>query len=417
MSSSADRHREAFREEANELLAELETALLELEEFPGDAELVGRVFRAMHTIKGSGSMFGFDDVAAFTHEIETAFDLIRNGKMAVTKEIIDLTLAARDQIRAMISPSESTVVDVVRAGEIVAAFKGMLPGGSPKPGQGTAPAAAPADAAAESSAAPVTYRIRFKPIPSIFMTGTNPLTLLGELSRLGKCTVVAQTSGIPLLDEMDPELCHTSWNIILTTDRGINAIKDVFIFIEDAADVEVDRIDDGIHPDLDYKKLGEILIERGDITQEELSKVLASQKKIGELLVESGTVEPERIQTALVEQQHIREVRKEREASESIASVRVPSERLDKLVDLVGELVTVQARLSQTAAGEGNPRLLSIAEEVERLTEELRDNTMNIRMLPIGSTFTKFKRLVRDLSKELGKEIELTTEGAETELD
>lgn len=412
MSSPADRHRETYREEANELLAELETALLDLEESPEDRDLVSRIFRAMHTIKGSGAMFGFDDVAAFTHEIETVFDLVRNGTLAVTKEIIDLTLAARDQIRAMLSPAGDTPVDVVRAGEIVAAFKRMAPGAQ-APTEGTS---SPVSSAAPP-AAPVTYRIKFHPAQGIFQSGSNPLLLLNELRDLGKCTIVAQTSGVPLLNDLDPEQCYLYWTVILTTDRGLNAIKDIFIFVEDDAELSIEVIDDGGRTDFDYKKLGEILVEQGDVSREALETALASQKKLGELLVESGVATSELVRTALVEQQHVREVRKEREASEAIASVRVPSEKLDTLVDLVGELVTVQARLSQTAATGADSRLVALAEEVERLTAELRDNTMNIRMLPIGSTFTKFKRLVRDLSKELGKEIELTTEGAETELD
>jgi two-component system chemotaxis sensor kinase CheA len=165
-----------------------------------------------------------------------------------------------------------------------------------------------------------------------------------------------------------------------------------------------------------HKRIGEILIERGDITPEELAKVLGQKKLLGELLVESGIVQPGKIESALGEQKFIRELQEKKRGAE-VAAIKVAPEKLDILVNLVGELVTVQALLSQTALSIKDPRLAAIAEEVERLTAELRDNTMNIRMLPIGSTFSKFKRLVRDLSKELGKEIEIVTEGAETELD
>jgi two-component system chemotaxis sensor kinase CheA len=142
-----------------------------------------------------------------------------------------------------------------------------------------------------------------------------------------------------------------------------------------------------------------------------------SKKRVGEMLVDTGAVAPAKVESALVEQQHVREMREQRQGADSTSSIRVATGKLDSLVNLVGELVTVQARLSQTALSRGIPELLSIAEEVERLTGSLRENTMNIRMLPIGTTFSKFKRLVRDLSSELGKEIELTTDGAETELD
>ncbi len=422
MSGNTDKHKEAFREEANELLTELETALLELEETPGNEELIGRVFRAMHTIKGSGAMFGFDDIAAFTHEVETVFDLVRNGKMVVTKKLIDLTLSARDQIRAMLNPDSGEPVDVVLSGEIIAAFRNFIPGRSGEKGPGDSPAVdskAQAVDGAAAKAPEVTYRIRFRPVQDIFATGTNPLGILTEIKGLGNSRIVAQTRDIPLLGEINPEECYTYWDIILTTNQGINAVKDTCIFIEDSCELKIDVIDDGGSLDQEdsYKKLGEILIERGDLSADDLRKVLDAQKRIGEMLVSSGIVGPGQVEAALVEQKHVKGIRKERQASEAISSIRVPSDKLDRLVDLVGELVTVQARLSQFSATQKEAALVTIAEEVERLTAELRDNTMNIRMLPIGTTFSKFKRLVRDLSNELGKEIEMTTDGAETELD
>jgi two-component system chemotaxis sensor kinase CheA len=181
-------------------------------------------------------------------------------------------------------------------------------------------------------------------------------------------------------------------------------------------------VDDGsMEVEGDYKKLGEILVERGDISREDMEKVLSLQKRFGELAMATGIVTSDEVQSALVEQQHVKEVRQERQVqqggADAATSIRVPADKLDALVNLVGELVTVQARLSQTALSKRDADLVNIAEEVERLSAELRDNALNIRMLPIGSTFSKFKRLVRDLSNELGKEMELTTEGAETELD
>ena len=146
------------------------------------------------------------------------------------------------------------------------------------------------------------------------------------------------------------------------------------------------------------KRIGEILIERGLVSQEDLQEALGTQKRVGELLVDKGLVEPSRVESALAEQEHIQAVRSKHQKEEQASSVRVPAERLDALVNLVGEMVTVQARLSQTVASMDHAGLLSISEEVERLTAELRDNTMSIRMLPIGTTFSKFKRLVRDLS-------------------
>lgn len=410
----SDIHAQAYREEAYEYLAELESSLLELEEHPDDSELIGRVFRVMHTIKGSGAMFGFDDVAAFTHEVETVFDLVRNGRLAVTRRLVNLTLEARDQIKAMLNASEGgDPVDDAVSKEIIRGLRALI-GAVPEPVLPVHPAV---ETHVESDQPEITYRIRITPSPDIFTSGTNPLLLLEELRSLGRSNVVAQMSRIPLIDELPPDTCHVFWDVILTTDRGIDAIKDVFMFVDDQCEVRIEMVDDGTRSDDGgYKKLGEILVERGELAAEDLDEILASQKRIGALAIEKG-VSPDAVASALVEQQHVKALRDERQKQEAAASIRVPADKLDLLVNLVGEMVTVQARFTQTAIERRDPRFKSIAEEVERLTGELRDIALNIRMLPIGSTFSKFKRLVRDLSAELGKEIEMTTEGADTELD
>lgn len=414
-----DQHREAFKEEALELLAELETSLLELEETPEDGELISRVFRAMHTIKGSGAMFGFSRISAFTHEIETVFDQVRNGEIPVTKELVDLTLKARDQILQLLNTTDDeAAADDERRTEIISAYRKLANLSE----TGTHPEDTTANgslAGRSSTAECTTYRIRFKPFEDIFLTGTNPAVLLDELKQLGNCKIIAHLDTIPDIKELDPEKCYVYWDILLTTAKGIDAIEDVFIFVKDDCDLKISAIgslgDAGEDPS--YKKLGEILVERGDITSEAMQEILASQKRFGEILLDKGLVNSAQIQSALVEQQHVREVLQKKQSADSANSVRVPSEKLDKLIDLVGELVTVQAHLSQMSASRMDQQLTAIAEEVERLTVELRDNALNIRMLPIGTTFSKFKRLVRDLSAELGKEIEMVTEGAETELD
>ncbi|MDK9717897.1 MAG: chemotaxis protein CheA [Trichlorobacter sp.] len=422
MSSPQEQHIATYREEASELLAELETSLLELEENPQDNDLINRVFRAMHTIKGSGAMFGFDDIARFTHEVETVFDQVRNGKMQVTRCLLDLTLQARDQITAMLDASAGgPPADEANGQRIIEGLQQLLP-------QATQLKAEPVvSSPPKSSEAEIarTYRIRFKPLPEIMLGGTNPISLLNELRDLGACEVMAHLDAIPSLEQMIPEHCYLYWDIILTTSRGIEAIKDVFIFVEDDCDLTIDLIDDGNVPDADasYKKLGDILVERGDLSPVEMQKILSMQKRFGEILVEQGLVPASKVQSALMEQQQIKQARQERTATaapaaaEAALSIRVPAERLDHLVNLVGELVTVQAHLTQIAGNRHDNEISAVAEEVERLISELRDTTLNMRMLPIGSTFSKFKRLVRDLSAELGKEIDLETTGADTELD
>ena len=177
------------------------------------------------------------------------------------------------------------------------------------------------------------------------------------------------------------------------------------------------------------QRLGEILVERGDLTPEDLDKVMGKKsetpnepsehenKPIGEKLIDAEVVDTGKIESALAEQKHVKTVQQKKSKNDQVSSIRVTSDKLDKLVDLVGELVTVQARLTQTSLSKNDSEMIMIAEEVERLTEELRDNTMNVRLVPIGTLFGKFKRLVRDIAKETGKLVDMSTEGAETELD
>ncbi|QTA81600.1 Chemotaxis protein [Desulfonema limicola] len=409
-----DNFRSTYKEETEELLADLESALLELSEDKENMELVSRIFRAMHTIKGSGAMFGFDEIVAFTHDVETVLDLVRDKIIPVNKNLVDLTLAACDQIRQMIEKKpEDNETDNVS--EITRSFKKLIPD---KNVSDEKTETADNDDL-ESISEPKTYRIRFRPGPDIFQYGTRPILLLEEIRQMGDCRIIGHTHAIPDLKKLNPESCYIHWNIILTTSKDIDTITDVFVFVEDMSQLNIEIIEESdlLNDDGEYKKVGDILIDRGDITPDDLRDALNSQKRIGEMLVEYQRLDPDIIESALAEQNHMRNLVKKRKDIVSASSIRVASEKLDLLVDLVGEMVTVQASLTQKALNMDDPELLTIAEDVERLTAELRDNTISIRMLPVGTTFAKFKRLVYDLSQELGKEVVLTTRGGETELD
>ncbi|GAB6058200.1 chemotaxis protein CheA [Desulfonatronum parangueonense] len=414
--------RNAYLEEAQELLSDLEESLLELESRPEDQELINRVFRSMHTIKGSGAMFGFDDIAMFTHELETIFDQVRNAELPVTSELLDLTLRSRDLILDMLLQDgcDSTACRA-KSEQIVTALR--------KIGQAGAPASVPVPDG-DQSASPAqdtprddvttVFRICFKPNARIFLSGTNPFSLLEELSELGDCRIVARTESVPGLDVLDPLACYTWWDMILATVHGEEAIRDVFIFVEDDCELIIQKIETITQENAAAvgRKLGEILVARGNVSAQDLQDVLKQQRPLGELLTTAGLVSSQEVESALTEQEFVREVRSVRaEPKEAVTSIRVEASKLDKLGDLVGELVIVQARLSQLVTLHHDPALISLAEELERLSDELRDNTLGIRMLPIGSTFNKFLRLVRDLSRDLGKEIDLVTQGGETELD
>ncbi len=391
-----EKHIEAFVQEASELLIVLEESLIDLETKPGDNELIDKIFRSLHTIKGSAGMFGFDDISAFVHDIETVYDKVRNKELDVDKSLIDLTLNARDQISFMLkneNKQNSIENEIVK--QILSSFKGYL------------------DYSEiiekkeeiirtdenKKEDVKIIYHIYFEPSENLLLSGTNPVGLISEISSLGKAIISPITEKIPPLDLFDPEKLYTSWNIVLSTNRGINEIKDVFIFVEDDCKINISEIGKGELKE-DYKYYSEIINKSNknapDVGSKE--KIIHHEKSIEQKIEK-------------------KELKNDNSGSQNISSIRVNSDKLDLLVNLVGELVTVQARLSQTAAHKNDSLMISIAEDVERLTWELRDNALSIRMIPIETTFNKFKRLIRDLSKELGKEVELITEGGETELD
>ncbi len=373
--SNAEHFKQSFREEAREVLADLEAALLELNESRGDQELVGRVFRALHTIKGSGAMFGFEDLAAFTHNLENAYDEVRNGRLQVGSELIDLTLSALDQIRAMLEEragaAESAIcAEIIVAVRKLAGMKDSVPdalktsGAHPGPSPGGAPVKL--------------WAIRFAPGPEFLLNGANPLLLFAELRQLGGLSVKASMEMIPPLLELDPERCYVIWEMVLATAVDRDAVRDVFIFVEDNCELTIEPAAGG---------------------QEETARTAdATANGLEEPRANSGG-------------------RRMYDKPDSASSLRVPAAKLDQFVDLVGELVTVQARLAELAARHDDPEVAEVSEEIERLTSALRENSMNIRMTPIRGTFEKFRRLVHDLARDLGKDVELTMEGADTELD
>ncbi len=345
-----------FLEEAGELLAELERSLLDLAEKPRDRDLVGRVFRALHTIKGNSSMFGFNRVSDFTHELEWVFSRVNRDKLAVTRELVDLSLQARDRIVEMIrlgteGDQEPAAGDTALVNRVRALVR--EPGGGQEQ-EGELPVT---PGAGES---PVTYHVRFRPFPAFFSTGADPVALLRELSSMGPCRVTALIDDIPEIERLDPQSCVTGWDVILATSRDPQAIREVFLFAQGRCELSIDAIDREEAPD---------------------------------------------------------RPRKSKSGEDMLDSIRVGSSKLDELVNLVGELVTVQARLSSAVQGGGNADITYVAEEIERLTAQLRDNVFDIRMVPIGAFFARFRRLVHDLSHEMGKEVDLVTEGEKIELD
>lgn len=374
-----DQFKLCFQEEAREIIVDLESALLELNNNSGDQELVGRIFRALHTIKGSGSMFGFEELATFTHKLETAFEEVRDGRLQINSELIDLTLAALDQIRSMVEEGQGGVtVDPVVCAEILT--KVLQITGTPEAPECSKIAVAPIDPPALSDRAQE-WLIRFAPGPDLMLNGGNPTLLLRELRQLGGLSVEASMAAVPPLDELDPERCYVAWEMVLATSANRDAIRDVFVFVEDCCELTIEpassQADNPVESAPAY-------------AADKKAKALAGRSS------QAGDRNHRKLDSA---------------------SLRVPAVKLDQFLDLVGELVTVQARLSEVATRCDDPEVAAVSEEIERLTLSLRENSMSIRMFPIRDTFEKFRRLVHDLARDLGKDVELTVEGGETELD
>lgn len=426
------RHKAAYAEEAEELLVELEAALLELEAAPEDQNLVGRIFRALHTLKGSGAMFGFDDIATFTHDVENVFDAVRNEELDVTPALLGMTLQAKDIIGDLLAAGvEGRQPDLAPGQALAMQFRELLPqaAGEEATTAGQSSQATQASEGTEAQAA--LWRIRFKPNSEMLFTGANPLALIEELQQLaipGGMQIFPGLQGVKPLEELAPEEVYLQWDVVLQTEAPLEVIQDVFMFVEDDSDVSIQRVE-GVHADSSLpKRLGEILLERGDVKPDDLERILSAKKPLGELLVEQGMVAQEHVASALAEQKIARSRIREdcpptpaaqpgQSTSSNAASIRVPALKLDSLVDLVGELVIVQARINQVVQERRDTLLMALSEELERLCDDLRDATLGIRMLTIGATFSKFRRLVRDLSEELHKEVDLVTSGEETELD
>ena len=382
---SNDQLESMFREEAAEHLAVLENTLLELEQRPQDPELISQAFRALHTIKGSGAMAGFDTIAAVAHEAEAVFVQIRQGKLQASPSVIALTLSVKDLIRSWLDPNVVVSTDAMeRMRSNFHAILGQTPATPPEPPQ--APVQPNREAVSQNISQ---VRIAWVPHSDYFQNGSNPLGILAELNDMGSCQTITSFDSFPCLEELDPEICYLKFDILLQTTKSENDVRDIFIFVEDRCDLRT--------------SLSPILPAQG------VTSGAAMEKQPAPVAVASPSSVPAQTPT--------REASPANRPAESASSIRVSAEKLDSLVDLVGELVIAQARLAQLASNRADDQLFSVAEDIGRLSAELRDNTLDIRMVPIGTTFVRFKRLVHDLSSDLGKDIQLETEGAETELD
>ena len=384
---SADGLREQFVLEARDLLAELEAALLELEGAPEDAESVGRAFRAMHTLKGSGAMAGLDDLAAFTHELESAFDQVRTGQLWITPQLITVALRSADHLGREIEGLDPD--ETLRAREVellgqlavvLAAQTGVAPAT-----EASVPAGGEPSAGAEPELK--TFRLSWSPGAHLHPLGLDPLALLDEVAFIGEAQTAAAWSLPARVAELDPAHLCVEWTVEVTTPSDRDALADIFIFVPDEA---APTIEEAGSP------------RRTSSGGETVDLAAPPPPEPTVVAAPAGPATARTVESA-----------KQR----AVPSVRVPAPKLDRLFDLVGELVIAQARLNQLAGESTNDMLVGLSEELAHLTNDLRDSAMEIRMLPVGSTFGRFRRLVRDLAQQLGKDVELVTSGDDVELD
>ena len=382
-----------FMTEATELLEQIEAGLLDLTRRLDDKDQIDTVFRGLHTLKGSGAMFGFDALAAFTHHCETAFDRVRKGDVPATQELVSAVLNAQDHMRALLEQPNGDHDET--STRLLGALHAAVEGAPRDEDAALAVSAEATPALAVGKTTGVrTWRIRFGLPANSMANGTNPLGLLDELRELGECTIIADTAGVPALDEIVPTDIYLAWDVTLTMDGGREEIEDVFIFVMDDMQLEITEVG---------APKAEAVVEP-TLTRAS-SQASAPKEPDSAVAVPPSNVTP--LNAAAVDARQVK----------AAENVRVPAERLDELMDRVGELVIAQSRLSQLADASMEIQLRAVSEDIERLSGELRDTMMGLRMMPVASLFGRFRRLVHDLSRETGKVIELVTEGETTEVD
>ncbi len=365
-----------FREELRDLLESLEKGLMDLRVRPGDGPLVDQVFRDLHTVKGSGAMFGFADLAAFIHDFETAFDRVRSGLAPVTPELIRLALAARDEIPGLV---EGRTDPDGRRDAILAALRAAT---ADPVAAGTDPAGAGTLESMVSGAdrpAPGAQVLSFRLNGAALALGARPEILLRELRDLGAQDIRAHLDGLPDLSDLDVDACHVRWTATLPAAVTPAQVEEVFLFADADWSVAAPAA----------TQASQAAPEAAGQPQPPALAALGSDPAAGTAPSAQGAA----------------------------ATVRVPAERLDALMDSVGELVTVEARLTELARQSRDPAMMATAEQVTRLAARLREATMTMRMVPMRSLVARFRRLIHGLSDSLGKPVSFVVLGEETELD
>ncbi|PBP52159.1 chemotaxis protein CheA [Pseudomonas syringae] len=403
MSINLDQAQQTFIVEARELLQAMEESLLQLESEPGDQDAIGAVFRAAHTIKGSAGLFGLTPIVSFTHIVEDVLDRLREGSVSVNAELIAVLLKSGDHMLELIDVVASRGQQMQQpALEREAALRQALQVFQAPASAGAADSASASVVSDDEPSAEVLWHISLRFGVDVFRNGMDPLSFLRYLNTLGQMVqVTTVTDSIPAVEAWDPESCHLGFEIDFRSAAGHAAINEVFDFVREDCTVEITPVNET--PD-HVEPTGTELV-----SQPEHSPVVAS----GELLGDQRAVPRTPATATAVERPSSGSEQKNKDGR----YVRVNADKLDELINLVGELVIASAGASLLAKSCDNDPLQEASSTVSGLVEQILDGALHLRMIPIGDTFNRFRRVVRDVSQELGKDIDLIINGAETELD
>ncbi|HTF96765.1 MAG TPA: chemotaxis protein CheA [Cellvibrio sp.] len=425
---------QTFFAEAEDLLNSMEAALLRLDDGDKGMETINEIFRAAHTIKGSAGLFGLNDIVSFTHTVENVLDRARDEKISITGDLLSVLLPCRDHIALLVENAMHQRVNdencLVQGQSLLNALQPWL-GMSATIAQPPLPAAT-AKVIDHTQTDHDSWHISARFGPDLLRNGMDPLSILRFLRTLGEIThITTITDHLPEFNHFDPEQLYLGFEITLNSNANQQQIEDAFMFVRDESEIRiipprsnVEAFVNLIHslPE-NSQRLGEILVKSHAITFQELDAALHTQKSqakaagkvgmLGDILIEEQALAPEIVSAALDKQKK----NIEKKSAPENRFIRVDAERLDKLINLIGELVINRQRVDLLASKMGNPTLIEAVTSMGNFTEAIRDAALTLRMVPIGDTFQKFKRVVRDTAKSLNKEIELEIEGAETELD
>jgi two-component system, chemotaxis family, sensor kinase CheA len=422
---------DAFFEESFEALDAMEAALLKLDVGSPEPELINTIFRVAHSIKGGSATFGFTEIASFTHSLETLLDELRSGAMAVTVALSDLLLKSVDVMRAMLRAVQAKQpIDSQRVSDLqfdlevaianksapaaAAPVSAAVAGGAHSAAAGGSGAQAePAVTAPASSR----WRIRFHPYRELLARGNDPLRMLRELAALGELAVWVDAQMLPPLADVNPQDCYLAWSLELPGEVAEEAIKQVFEWAEGDCDLTIERVAAGTN---DF-----LASPQAPVVTPAPASALAATTPAQVAAPETTSATPAvgavpTVATAATPLRAEAPAKTEASISGDSGSIRVSVEKIDELMNTVGELVITQAMLSQLGSHFDGPeaeKLRGGLAQLERNMRELQESVMRVRMLPISFVFSRFPRMVRDLAQRLGKQIELKLTGEQTELD